>query len=99
NELGTIFDRLSGSEPEGDDVQTTLDPAAQRVAIEGLSGRKGAVVALDPQTGAVKVMASVPSYDPNDIAKPGTFTRLNKDQDAPPRHTPDHARRPPRVAR
>jgi penicillin-binding protein A len=83
NELGTIFDRLSGSEPEGDDVQTTLDPAAQRVAIQGLAGRKGAVVALDPQTGAVKVMASVPSYDPNDIAKPGTFTRLNKDQDAP----------------
>jgi len=83
NELGTIFDRLSGSEPEGDDVETTLDPAAQRVAIEGLAGRKGAVVALDPQTGAVKVMASVPSYDPNDIAKPGTFTRLNKDQDAP----------------
>jgi penicillin-binding protein A len=83
NELGTIFDRLSGSDPEGDDVQTTLDPAAQRVAIQGLAGRKGAVVALDPQTGAIKVMASVPSYDPNDIAKPGAFTRLNKDQDAP----------------
>jgi penicillin-binding protein A len=83
NELGTIFDRLSGSQPEGDDLLTTLDPGAQRAALQGLNGRKGAVVALDPQTGAVKVMASVPGYNPNDIAKPGAFTRLNRDQDAP----------------
>jgi len=83
NELGTIFDRLSGSQPEGDDVRTTLDPSAQRVALQGLAGRKGAVVALDPQTGAIKVMASVPGYNPNDIAQPGRFTRLNQDQDAP----------------
>ena len=83
NELGTIFDRLSGSQPEGDEVRTTLDAGAQRVALQGLNGRKGAVVALDPQTGAIKVMASVPGYDPNEIAKPGTFTQLNKDSDAP----------------
>jgi penicillin-binding protein A len=83
NELGTIFDRLSGGQPEGDDITTTLDPAAQRAALQGLNGRKGAVVALDPQTGAVKVMASVPGYNPNDIPKPGTFRRLNRDQDAP----------------
>jgi penicillin-binding protein A len=83
NELGTIFDRLSGGEPEGDDVRTTLDPGAQRAAIQGLNGRKGAVVALDPQTGAIKVMASLPDYDPNDIPKPGAFARLNRDQDAP----------------
>jgi peptidoglycan glycosyltransferase len=83
NELGTIFDRLSGGEPEGDDVRTTLDPGAQRAAIQALNGRKGAVVALDPQTGAIKVMASVPDYDPNDLVQPGAFTRLNRDQDAP----------------
>ena len=83
NELGTIFDRLSGTQPEGDDVRTTLDASAQRVALQGLAGRKGAVVALDPQTGAIKVMASVPGYDPNEIGQPGRFTRLNQDQDAP----------------
>jgi penicillin-binding protein A len=83
NELGTIFDRLSGSEPEGDDVITTLDPDAQRVALQGLNGRKGAVVALDPQTGAIKVMASVPGYNPNDLAEPGRFTQLNRDPNAP----------------
>ena len=83
NELGTIFDRLSGAQPEGDNVTTTLDPSAQRAALQGLNGRKGAVVALDPQTGAIKVMASVPGYDPNALARPGTFTRLNRDSDAP----------------
>jgi penicillin-binding protein A len=83
SELGSLFDRLSGSEPEGDDVRTTLDPGAQRVALEGLAGRKGAVVALDPQTGAIKVMASTPGYDPNDIGDPGRFTRLNRDDNAP----------------
>ena len=81
NELGTIFDRLSGSGPEGQDVRTTLDPRAQRAAIQGLNGRKGAVVALDPQTGAIKVMASIPDYNPNDI--PQSFSRLNHDPDAP----------------
>ena len=83
SEFGTIFDRLTGAQPEGDDVVTALDPKAQRVALHALNGRKGAVVALDPQTGAINVMASVPGYDPNGIAKPGTFTRLNRDRNAP----------------
>src|SRR3954452_16129246 len=95
NELGTIFDRLSGGQPEGDDVLTTLDPGAQRVALQGLNGRKGSVVALDPTTGAIKVMASVPGYNPNDIANPGTFTRLNRDNDAPPLNRSTQAGYPP----
>jgi len=68
SQLGTIFDRLSGGEPEGDDLRTTLDPGAQRAAIQGLNGRKGAVVALDPQTGAIKVMASSPATTPTTCA-------------------------------
>ena len=31
----------------------------------GLAGRKGAVVAIEPQTGKVRVMVSIPEYDPN----------------------------------
>lgn len=49
----------------GDDVQTTLDPKAQRVALAQLNGQAGSVVALDPRTGAVKVMVSLPGYDDN----------------------------------
>ena len=67
NEFTSIIDELSGSKKEGDDVRTTLDPAAQRAALAGLAGRAGSVVALDPSTGKVRVMANVPSYNPNDI--------------------------------
>ena len=62
--LGSIFGQLS-SHPVGDDVYTTLDAKGQRAAAQALSGQAGSVVALDPRTGAVKVMYSSPSYNPN----------------------------------
>ncbi len=65
DELGTVFDQLRGKQKVGQDVQTTLDPAAQRVAQRQLGNRRGAVVALDPTTGAVLVMASTPGFDPD----------------------------------
>jgi penicillin-binding protein A len=83
SDLGSLVDRLSGSKPDGDNLITSLDPGAQRVALQQLGGRKGAVVALDPRTGAIKVMASVPGYDPNTIKDPGEFAALNRDNDAP----------------
>jgi penicillin-binding protein A len=82
-ELGSLIDRLSGSEQEGDNLVTALDPDAQRVALQQLGGRKGAVVALDPRTGAVRVMASVPGYDPNAVKSQAAFSALNRDRDAP----------------
>ncbi len=49
----------------GDDVHTTLDPKAQALAAKELAGRAGSVVALNPKTGAVKVMYANPGYDDN----------------------------------
>jgi peptidoglycan glycosyltransferase len=63
--LSSIFGQLGGSQRVGDDVQTTLDQKAQRVAIQQLAGRVGSVVAMNPQTGAVKVMYANPSYNDN----------------------------------
>jgi penicillin-binding protein A len=83
SELGSLLDRLSGSQQEGDNLVTSLDPAAQRVALQQLGGRKGAVVALDPRTGAIRVMASVPGYDPNTVKDQQQFSALNRDKDAP----------------
>jgi penicillin-binding protein A len=83
SDLGSLLDRLSGSEQEGDDLVTSLDPGAQRVALQQLGGRKGAVVALDPRTGAIRVMASVPGYDPNAVKSQSAFSALNRDDDAP----------------
>lgn len=67
NELGSIFDQLSGKEREGQNVVTTLDPGAQKLAIDLLGNRKGSVVALDPRNGAIRVMASFPGFDPNNL--------------------------------
>lgn len=63
--LSAIFGQLGGSTRVGDDVYTSLDPKAQRVAVAQLAGRAGSVVALDPRTGAVKVMYSNPAYNDN----------------------------------
>ncbi len=59
------LDKLRGKPIVGDTVVTTLDLEAQKVAYEQLGTKCGAVVALDPRTGKLLVMASSPSYDPN----------------------------------
>jgi len=59
---------LTGRDPRGGNVVLTLNRRAQEAAVAGLGDRRGAVVALDPRTGAVLAMASTPSYDPNPIA-------------------------------
>jgi peptidoglycan glycosyltransferase len=81
NEFKSIIDEFSGGTKAGDDVQTTLDPAAQRVAEQALGPRKGAIVALEPSTGRVRVMLSYPQYDPNLIPK--QYKSLNRDPNAP----------------
>ncbi len=63
--LQRLLNQLQGIEPSGDTVQTTLVPAAQRAAVSALAGRQGAVVAIDPRTGAVEAMVSSPSFNPN----------------------------------
>lgn len=63
-----ISDLFTGRDPSGGDVVLTLDPAVQEAAMAGLEGQVGAVVALDPTTGAVLGLASTPTYDPNALA-------------------------------
>lgn len=63
--LDTAVDRLKGATIEGNDLLLTLDPRGQRAAQSALGSRCGAVVALEPSTGRVLVMASSPTYDPN----------------------------------
>ncbi len=61
----SIIDQFEGKRTNGDEVLTTLDQHAQQVAFQGLAGRDGAVVAIDPRTGAIRVFAASPTYDPN----------------------------------
>ena len=71
--LDTVFhatlDRLKGSTVQGNNVYLTLRPGAQALALRELRGKCGAVVAMNPSTGAVYVLASSPPYNPNLIEK------------------------------
>jgi penicillin-binding protein A len=79
SEFGSILDELRGRRQEGNDIVTNIDPAAQRVALAGLEAEGfGAVVAIEPSTGKVKVLASNPSYDPNRV--PFELEKLNENQ-------------------
>jgi peptidoglycan glycosyltransferase len=77
--LQSVLDQLQGKKPQGDKVLTTLDPRAQQVAISSLGEHEGAVVALDPRSGAVTVMASTPGYDPNALRSLRAYERLTGD--------------------
>ncbi|MDA0625125.1 penicillin-binding transpeptidase domain-containing protein, partial [Acinetobacter baumannii] len=63
-----IADLFTGRDPAGGDVVLTLDAGVQEAAMAGLEGVTGAVVALDPSTGAVLGMASTPTYDPAQLS-------------------------------
>jgi peptidoglycan glycosyltransferase len=60
-----LSDELTGRTPQGGSVVLTLNPKAQQAAYQGLSGVKGAAVAMDPSTGAILALATSPSYDPS----------------------------------
>jgi peptidoglycan glycosyltransferase len=69
-----VIDLLTGTPPKGGSVALTINPAAQKAAYDGLLAlhARGAVVAVDPSTGAILAMVSTPSYDPNDLSSHDT---------------------------
>jgi penicillin-binding protein A len=92
NEFASIIDELQNQEPEGADITLTIDAQAQRLAVQLLeqavastpgSNGAGSVVALDPSTGAVRVMASIPGFDPNSVQDADAYRQLTRDETAP----------------
>jgi peptidoglycan glycosyltransferase len=76
SEFESILDEITGAKQEGNDIVTNIDAEAQRVALSDLEEAGfGAVVAIEPSTGEVKVMASNAPYDPNRI--PNEIEKLN----------------------
>lgn len=67
-----LVDLLSNESGRGGSVRLTVDPQAQQAAWDGLQelgpGAQASVVAVEPATGRILAMASVPSFDPNEIA-------------------------------
>ena len=82
SEFGSILDQLSGTNREGDDVVTNLERARSGSCADGLQATGfGAVVAIEPRTGRVRVMASNPSLQP----QPGS-ARTSPSSRSQPRH-------------
>jgi penicillin-binding protein A len=75
-----FIDLITGKQRRGANVTLTINSKAQNAAWQALetmtNGKPGAVVALDPQTGAILAMASYPSYDPN-VLTTHDGTKLN----------------------
>jgi len=82
-DLGTqgLIDRVLGRHSPGANVRLTIVPAVQKVAQSALGSQVGAIVALDPSTGAIIAAASAPSYNAATIDT--SFARLSKSPDAP----------------
>lgn len=83
-----LQDLITGRQPKGSSVELTVSAAVQEAAWEALGDQRGAVVALDPKTGAILGMVSKPSFDPNRLASHNTVkvndayqTLLNDDAD------------------
>ena len=87
--IDRLVDLFTGATPVGATIQTTINPKLQQVATQQLTGKKGAVVALDPKTGAILAMVSTPTYDPNTLATHdlaaarAAWTALNADPAKP----------------
>ncbi|HCJ68360.1 penicillin-binding transpeptidase domain-containing protein [Corynebacterium casei] len=64
-----FMDLITGEQPDGANVEVTIDPQLQQLAYDQLNqqGYEGAAVALQPSTGKILAMASSPSYNPNNI--------------------------------
>ena len=79
SEFSSIVDELLGERQEGNDIVTSIDAGAQRLALAELQEAGfGAVVAIEPDTGAVKVMASNAPFDPNRV--PYEFSKLSTNE-------------------
>jgi peptidoglycan glycosyltransferase len=84
---------LTGKRTSGGNILLTLNPTAQKTAYDALRNkgnvRKGAVVALDPRTGALLAAVSSPSFDPNPLVSHQTRAandaarQLDADPDTP----------------
>jgi len=99
NEFASLLDQLRDRTEEGSNLTVTLSAEAQRIALDGLTsaisvpGTGGAAVAIEPDTGAVRAMVSLPGYDPNTV--PSQFRELNRDESSPLVNRPTQSVYPP----
>nr|WP_155073563.1 penicillin-binding protein 2 [Streptomyces taklimakanensis] len=62
------IDMITGKDQKGGNVVTTLDQSVQQAGFEAMGDKRGAAVAINPETGAILGLISTPSYDPSVFA-------------------------------
>lgn len=86
NALGRVKKVLYELKPvPGKDVYLTIDKKLQRVAEDALKGKTGTVIAMDPQTGKILVLANSPSFDPNIFVRRMSINEWDSLKSAPNR--------------
>ncbi len=85
NNLGFVSEQLSTPAPAqaGQNIVLTLDLKAQQIAEELLTGKTGSIVVIDAMTGAVKAMASSPSFTAADFKSKDRYRMLSENPDLP----------------
>lgn len=78
NPLVGLLNEVQGKKNPGNHVVTTLNLKLSQAASSALGSRKGAVVAIEPESGRILVMVSKPTYDPNDLSD-ARWNRLTAD--------------------
>ncbi|MGD9935565.1 MAG: peptidoglycan D,D-transpeptidase FtsI family protein [Dehalococcoidia bacterium] len=91
---GALNAEFERAPPAGRDVRLTIDSRVQEAGAQALGTRKGAVVAIDPVTGDILAMVSVPTYDPGALASEGGESLLS-DPAAPLLNRSTHGLYPP----
>ncbi|MBT8214653.1 MAG: penicillin-binding protein 2, partial [Acidimicrobiia bacterium] len=65
--ISSVFTALTGGDLAPKGIRLTIDHDLQTAAAEALGDQPGAVVVIDPATGAVLAMVSSPTFDPNQL--------------------------------
>ncbi|MCR5690692.1 MAG: penicillin-binding protein 2 [Eubacterium sp.] len=81
NPLKGMYNQIKGVKNPGNNVVTTLNLNLTQVASSAMGSKKGAVVAMDPETGKILVMLSLPTYDPNNLTS-SRWKKLSQDEDS-----------------
>lgn len=85
--LGRMRARYLKQLAEPGAVQLAIEPEVQRAATAALAGRRGAIVVLDPRTGAILASVSLPNYEPSLVSDPAqqdvAWRQLNENTERP----------------
>ncbi len=77
------IDLFIGDKKQGFDLNLTISNKIQQYAYNQMKGKKGAVVAMDPESGKILAMVSLPDFDPDSLALEQNWNNIVEDENAP----------------